>query len=224
MQICNLKVKHQWCYFLVLFAKDQENVIAYEKERETRQPVRDAPEQENAVIARAYKPKRLGNNRIHPCRLTVRCDTGEITSAKWRFVPLSFNHGYTTVSADLFLWPLDDDTERPTVAEIQLALSRLDGYRVVCDPPCLGQWWFIEVHANNDESQDTYLAIRTGADGDNCNICFETGEVITIAYVASVIATITGPLALYHASSSEPLVTLYPNMTYNEVCEAVGNV
>lgn len=128
------------------------------------------------------------------------------------------------MSADLFLWPLDDNGERPTVSEIQLALSRLDGYRVVCDQPCLGQWWFIEIYANNDESQDAYLAIRSGADGDNCNICFETGEVITIAYVASVIATIAGPLALCHASSSEPLVILYPNMTYNEVREAMGKV
>lgn len=135
-----------------------------------------------------------------------------------------FNQEYIPVSADLFLWPLDDDCERPTVAEIQLALSRLDGYRVVCDPPSLGQWWFIEIHANNDKSQDAYLAIRSNADGDNCNVFFETGEKITIAYVASVIATIAGPLALCHPSSSEPLVILYPNMTYNEVREAMGNV
>ena len=126
------------------------------------------------------------------------------------------------MSADLFLWPLDDG-ERPTVAEIQTALSRLDGYEVTCDSPSVGESWHIEIHANGDESQNAYLAIQFQNNETDCNICFENGDETTIAYVSSVVATICGPMALYHPSSPEPVLALYPNMTYHDVREALQN-
>ena len=125
------------------------------------------------------------------------------------------------MSADLFLSPLDNG-ERPSVAELQTAFSRLDGYTATSDGLSVGESWCVEIHAVDDESQDAYLAIHC-RDDEGCSICFENGDETTIAYVSSVIATICGPMALHHPSSPEPLVTLYPNMTFDDVRVAMDN-